>query len=233
MSADAVVELRQYTLYPHRRDELIALFERAFVEPQDAAGARVLGTFRDLDDPERFVWMRGFASMEARHAALTTFYDGALWKSLRGEAVATMRNSDNVLLLRPLAGRSRTFAARTDGAGVYLVLTFDTRHVDPDAFADLFAGVGMAMLESHGAENASAFATERSSNTFTRLPVRVDEHVFVCLARFPDVATADRSVPHWRGPNPLRDAAQEALLPAFMRAAEALRLAPTARSALR
>ena len=38
-AADAwpVLELRQYTLHPGRRDELVALFEREFVEPQEAA----------------------------------------------------------------------------------------------------------------------------------------------------------------------------------------------------
>ena len=55
----SVIELRQYTLHPGRRDDLIALFEREFVEPQEALGIAVLGTFRDLDAPDRFVWLRG------------------------------------------------------------------------------------------------------------------------------------------------------------------------------
>ena len=62
----SVLELRQYTLHPGRRDDLIALFEREFIEPQEAAGIAVLGTFRDLDAPDRFVWLRGFADMPAR-----------------------------------------------------------------------------------------------------------------------------------------------------------------------
>ena len=55
-----VVELRQYTLHPHQRDTLIALFDREFVESQEALGMQVIGPFRDLDDPDRFVWLRGF-----------------------------------------------------------------------------------------------------------------------------------------------------------------------------
>src|SRR3546814_8907243 len=58
-TADAVLELRQYTLRPHTRDTLIALFDSTFVESQEAVGMSVLGQFRDLDDPERFVWLRG------------------------------------------------------------------------------------------------------------------------------------------------------------------------------
>src|SRR6185436_19195944 len=48
---DRVVELRQYTLHPGMRDVLIDLFDREFVETQEALGMTVLGQFRDLDDP--------------------------------------------------------------------------------------------------------------------------------------------------------------------------------------
>jgi hypothetical protein len=71
---DGVLELRQYTLRGGRRDALIELFESNFIEPQNAVGANVIGTFRDLDDPDRFVWIRGFASMADREAALEAFY---------------------------------------------------------------------------------------------------------------------------------------------------------------
>ena len=36
--AAAVVELRQYTLRPGRRDALVSLFESRLVEPQEEAG---------------------------------------------------------------------------------------------------------------------------------------------------------------------------------------------------
>ena len=51
----AVIELRQYTLKPGQRDVLIELFEREFVETQEAVGIQLVGTFRDLDRPDRFV----------------------------------------------------------------------------------------------------------------------------------------------------------------------------------
>ena len=44
-----VFELRQYTLREHQRDELIALFEQQFIEPQEILGAHVVGMFRDLN----------------------------------------------------------------------------------------------------------------------------------------------------------------------------------------
>jgi hypothetical protein len=62
----ALIELRQYTLHPGQRETLIELFEREFITPQQDAGMTLLGQFRDLDDADRFVWLRGFASMPQR-----------------------------------------------------------------------------------------------------------------------------------------------------------------------
>nr|WP_244981524.1 NIPSNAP family protein [Corallococcus exercitus] len=98
----SVLELRQYTLHPGQREVLLSLFERAFVESQEAAGMHLIGQFRDEDRPDRFVWMRGFRDMASRRDALSAFYGGPVWKEHRDAANATMLDSDNVLLLRPV-----------------------------------------------------------------------------------------------------------------------------------
>src|SRR5438105_9828515 len=85
-----VVELRQYTLHPGKRDILIDLFDREFIEPQEALGITVVGQFRDVDDPDRFVWLRGFRDMVSRAKALQEFYSGPVWKTHRESANATM-----------------------------------------------------------------------------------------------------------------------------------------------
>jgi hypothetical protein len=64
--ADKIIELRNYTLLPSRRDTLISLFEREFIETQEAAGARIVGTFRDLNAPDHFVWIRSFKDLDTR-----------------------------------------------------------------------------------------------------------------------------------------------------------------------
>src|SRR5262245_51415604 len=100
--SDPIVELRQYTLRPGGREVLIELFDREFVETQEAVGMKVIGQFRDLDDPDRFVWLRGFADMEQRRRALTAFYvEGEAWKAHRDAARSTMVDTTNALLLRP------------------------------------------------------------------------------------------------------------------------------------
>jgi len=43
-----IVELRQYTLHPGKRDVLIDLFDREFVESREALGMKVIGQFSRL-----------------------------------------------------------------------------------------------------------------------------------------------------------------------------------------
>ncbi|MDO9356180.1 MAG: hypothetical protein Q7T55_20950, partial [Solirubrobacteraceae bacterium] len=97
---------------------MIDLFDREFIETQEACGMTVLGQFRDLDRPDHFVWLRAFPSMPARAAALVAFYDGPVWHAHREAANATMIDSDDVLLLQPAhAGPMPIDAWQRDGPG--------------------------------------------------------------------------------------------------------------------
>ena len=110
-----MVELRRYTLKPGARETLVELFDREFVESQEALGMRILGTFRDLDDPDQFVWLRGFADIASRAPALTAFYSGPVWKANSAAANATMVDVDNVLMLRPRRRARRSSTSRLGG----------------------------------------------------------------------------------------------------------------------
>src|SRR5436305_1993565 len=112
-----IIELRQYTLRRGQRDVLISLFDREFVETQEAVGMAILGQFRDLDNLDRFVWLRGFRDMPSRAEALGRFYGGPVWKAHGKQANATMVDSDNVLLLRPTTAHSGFPAAARPPVG--------------------------------------------------------------------------------------------------------------------
>jgi hypothetical protein len=166
-----VVELRQYTTRPGRRDDLIALFDREFVKPQEADGIEVIGQFRDLDDPNRFVWLRGFPDMPARAAALTAFYGGPAWLARRDAANATILDSDNVLLLRPLGSDGGFELARRAPDGfVSVEIRYLGRAALP-AFASFFTEHVRPRITQAGARVLATFVTEQSPNNF-RLPVR-------------------------------------------------------------
>lgn len=229
--AITVIELRQYTLHGGRRDELIALFERAFIEPQERVGAHVLGTFRDLDDPDRFVWLRGFRDMPARKIALEDFYCGPVWLAHRAAANATMVDSDNVLLLRQIRWRDDPDGpAHRSSASVIRIAIQSLRGVDPAAFEAFFAATVQPRIIAAGGHVLATLTTETSANNFPRLPVREKDSVFVWLARFPDVGTERTFSRRLAEASGWRDDAGDALLPALMEKPEILRLSPTRRS---
>lgn len=186
-----VLELRQYTLRPGRRDELIDLFDREFVESQEALGIRVYGQFRDRDDEDRFVWLRGFSDMPARADALAGFYGGPVWREHRDAANATMIDSDDVLLLRPAApdsgfdvtGRTRPAPGAPAPASLVTVTLY---HLPPggDEFAELFLDGVVPLLADTGAAPLACLRTEPAENDFPALPVRTGENVFAWVAAF-------------------------------------------------
>src|SRR6266478_8831760 len=78
----SIVELRQYTLHPGQRDVLIDLFDREFVESQEALGMKIIGQFRNLDNPNRFVWLRGFETCLCARRRSRTFMVGQSGKHI-------------------------------------------------------------------------------------------------------------------------------------------------------
>lgn len=226
----AVIELRQYTLHPGRRDALIALFEREFVESQEAAGMTLIGQFHDLDDPDRFVWLRGFADMETRKAALESFYSGPVWRAHREAANATMIDSDDVLLLRPLdgapafrSGEGGPGGASGPGSGAVVI---SIHRIDgPDAsLPGRFMTDLAPRLTVAGLPPAAVLVTEPAANTFPGLPVREGETVLVWVAVLPDQTAADAALSSARS--------DPTLTALFAASLQRLRLQPTARSRL-
>lgn len=233
MSAHTVFELCQYTLRPGQRDRLIAMFEREFVQSQEALGIGLPGQFRDLDDPDRFVWLRSFPDMTTRAAALAAFYDGPVWRTHREAANATMLDSDDVLLLRPtrafaLDGMSRPAAGEHTPAGLLTAMICPAPSVDLPALARGFDAQVRPALERLGATVLAQFVTEPARNTFPRLPVREGESVFVWFAAF-----ADAHAQAWHAAAAAADPVVVAWTQRLDAMPETLRLAPTLRSLLR
>jgi hypothetical protein len=237
----AVLELRQYVTYPGARDTLVQLFEERFIESQEAVGIRVVGQFRDVNDPDHFTWVRGFTGMDARKKALGDFYYGPLWAANRNAANATLYDNDDVLLLRPVSpgagfaydpGRRAASGASPPDSVVVAQVYYFSKEVTPE-FTRFFDRDLMPMFERHGARVLARLVSEKSTNTFERLPVRENVDVFVWFASFPSRAAYDAYLgslgqdQRWRG----EWFAQ--LRKSLARPPEVLILTPTARSQLR
>jgi len=236
-----IVELRQYTLHPGRRDELIELFDREFVETQEAVGIQVIGQFYNLDDPNQFVWLRGFNDMSAREQSLHAFYSGPVWKEHRDAANATMIDSDNVLLLRLVHSTSgfslkssnrppRVSDAKQDGFVTATIYYFN-KPVDSD-FIHYFENAIHPVLMETDALLLAYFVTEDSPNTFPRLPVREGENVVVWFAGFQDQDAYERHLAQIAQSKPWSQEISKFLKRRLIRKPEVLRLSPTPRSRL-
>jgi hypothetical protein len=236
IAGDHVFELRQYTLHRDRRDTLISLFEKYFIEPQNEIGAHIVGLFRDLDDPDRFVWIRSFRDMSVRQKALAGFYEGPGWQAHRSEANPTMLDSDNVLMLRPAAANAGFHVEPgISGAskGIIGAIIYYLHGVDSAQFTRFFDEAVMPRLTAAGVHPLARLVTEESANNYPRLPVREHDRAFIWFARWPSLAAEERFVSKLNAQSGWRDSAPEAVLPALMQKPERLRLAPTTRSPLR
>jgi NIPSNAP len=237
--SSAIVELRQYTLKRGRRDELIELFDRELVDTQEAVGMTVLGQFADLDEPDRFVWLRGFPDMANRAAGLEAFYGGSVWRKHRDAANATMIDSDNVLLLVPASDRTAIVAperrlfegdGRHRGRIVAAIICPEPECLS--TFSAFFAHAVRPLLIETGAAIIGEYVTSTQANNFPRLPVREDERAFVVFCRFEHASAFEshRSAlarhPRWTG------GISSELLSRLARPPELLRLSPTDRSRL-
>src|SRR4051794_124136 len=234
---NTVLELRRYALHPGQRDTLIELFDREFVETQEALGMSVLGQFRDLADPDSFVWLRGFSDMATRKQGLEAFYGGPVWREHAQAANATMIDSDNVLLLRPITGLEhdpsrRALPGSTVNPPGLLALTIWL--LAPSTAAKvpgLFDSLLRPALADEGVGVLATYASEHAENTFPGLPVRENEDVFVWMSMFDDQADHAQHARRLERSSGCRDATHE-LSPYLVGVEECLRLSPTARSAL-
>jgi hypothetical protein len=172
-----IVELRQYTLHPGKRDVLIDLFDREFVESQESLGMKVIGQFRDLDNPNRFVWLRGFRDMPSRAQALKDFYGGPVWKAHREAANATMIDSDNVLLLcsaKPTSGfsfgnKERPRAGSNEIRSELIVATIYYFDAPVDAaFVQFFEKTVKPAVTGSGATGPGVFRDRAKREHFSR-----------------------------------------------------------------
>jgi hypothetical protein len=235
-----VVDLRQYTVHPGQRDALIQVFDQRLVEGQEEQGMHIVGQFRDLDDPDRFVWLRGFPGLPARAEALDGFYYGPVWKEHGPDANVTMKDSDNALLLQPISlgesypelGAHRPPVDATEIPSSVVAGAVYHRASPDDGFQEFFTDQVAPALTGTGVSFAAVFETVVAENNFPRLPLR-DEIVLAWFAVFPD----DAAYAEHRRQLDASRTWQDKLLPEIVSRSVAppqeLHLRPTARSQFR
>ena len=202
-STAAVIELRNYPMRPLGRDSFIDNFEAHYLEEIERFGAFVMGQFRVMDEPNRFVWLRGFSDMAVREASLRGFYAGEVWKRHGQISMALFLRPLTVRLLRPLAGTDLTagatlastlsaFAAGTCSVETDVVVVDILRAADSerrDGLADSLRGSARSLTGEDSELRGLLVAEERTDGWEEEVVRDLDEVVMVTAHRGPEAAS--------------------------------------------
>jgi hypothetical protein len=194
-----VIELRNYLMEAGRTADFLRYFEEHFLLSQRDEGMHVLGQFAVVDQPDRFVWIRGFADMKTRLRGLTGFYGGPFWQARRDTANAMMREHHDVHLLRPLspvdvltggaALEDRASAPPGALAPEGGVVVVDFLRSEPGKLGSLvraFEDRLRPALSAAGHRILAHLVAELTPNDYPRLPVFQDPDLLVVVSAYPD-----------------------------------------------
>ena len=93
-----IVEVRSYRIKPGKRDEFIKMFETRAVPAQREYGIQIVGPLLDVENPNKFVFLRSFPSLEDRDRMKDAFYGGELWKNELEAFAMPLLDSYDVIL---------------------------------------------------------------------------------------------------------------------------------------
>lgn len=232
-----VFELRHYRTESGRREDLVTLFETYFLDAYEAAGAIVLGTFRNLDAPDRWAWIRAFPSLAAREAALKAFYTGEAWRT-HGEACnATLADVSEARILAPVRGAALAVPPPRPPRGgavppaVYEATIYDLPEGTGDDFARFHATRVHPALEGLGEAPIAVLLTGPGMRSDPKRPVCPGTYLVV-LGRHPDEEAQRHAQKARQASRAWREMERE--VASRLRApTQVWRLQPTPRSALR
>jgi len=88
-----IVELATYRVKTGRRAEFIRFFETQAIPVMRAHGIRILGPVVDLENPNRFMWLRSFPSDKERIRRKDAFHHSEAWTGELGPAAMAMLES--------------------------------------------------------------------------------------------------------------------------------------------
>jgi quinol monooxygenase YgiN len=222
-------------------EHYIDYFEEHFIGSQEIVNMHILGQFRLIGQPDRFVWLRGYENMQIRFDGLQRFFSGRVWGKCGTLALAMLIDTKNVHLLRPLGEKveltcglnADSIAAALTNATISLetgMIAIDLYQALPgqrEALIDAFQHHLAPAYQNEGIQLRGYFVAEMSENALTYAPVIQNEHEFVVITSYESEEDGAKSRAN------LAQLATQALSKFLAEAPEALLLCPTLRSPLR
>jgi hypothetical protein len=238
-----VIELRNYLLKAGVTGDFIRYFEEHFLFSQREEGMHLLGQFEVVDEPSRFVWIRGFEDMRTRLRGLDGFYGGAFWQAHRAVANEMMLEHHNVHLLRPLGSIAdltgglalEDRASEPPGAipaytGLVVVDFYRSHPGKLDHLVELFERQMRPALVEHGHQILGHFVAELTPNDYPRLPVIQDPTILVTLSAYRDREHHAAMHGEWSDGAAWAGMKRGELSAVLAKDVETIRLRPTAKS---
>ncbi|MDQ8757960.1 NIPSNAP family protein [Sphingosinicella sp. LHD-64] len=102
-----IVEMRTYRTKPGMRTRFLEVFRAKSIPEHARLGMPILGPFLSVDDPDAFVFMRGFRDAATRAALAASFYESRLWKDELEAVLMPMLESYDVVAVDDPGGRMR------------------------------------------------------------------------------------------------------------------------------
>ena len=99
-----IVEVRSYRIKPGMRDEFVKMFETRAVPAQREYGIKIVGPLLDVENPNKFVFLRSFPSLEDRDRMKDAFYGGDVWKNELEAFAMPLLDSYDVILCEASPG---------------------------------------------------------------------------------------------------------------------------------
>jgi len=111
-----IVEVRSYRIRPGKREEFIKLFETRAVPALREYGMKIVGPLLDVENPNKFVFLRSFPSLEERDRLKDAFYSSDIWKKELEQIAMPLLDSYDVILCEASSGCVFDWET-TEGAG--------------------------------------------------------------------------------------------------------------------
>ena len=93
-------ELRQYRIFPGKRDEWVRFMEEVIIPGQVAKGIVIVGSFVGREEDDLYVWIRRFESVEQKDARNDAYYNTVEWKNELASIAQSMNDFSRMVVTR-------------------------------------------------------------------------------------------------------------------------------------
>ena len=208
------LELRIYPVDETKQDRFLEFFEEHYLESQEVVGMRIWGQFKDLEASDRFVWLRGYRTMNERLAGLKQFYTSPVWMETGRVAVSMLTGrAQHVHFLEP-ASEADAFGsdwyrpllvselAVDADPGILVALVFQIEG-ELDGVLRAVRSSVVPTVHASGGRSIGLFRSSDQANNFPILPFIENEEVVVLFTTFASkeasqsaIASLDSSLPY-------------------------------------